>query len=246
MEPLGLLLGALGLAAGGVLKGATGAGAPILAVPLLAIFYDVPTAVALFTFPNLLSNAWQGWTYRADRASDGLTERFAIGGLLGAFAGSIVLASASATLLILLVACAVFLYIAFRLLRPDWTLSRGAGRRLGFGAGTLGGVLQGAAGLSAPVSITFLNAMRLERRVFIATISIFFFAMSLVQIPTLAALGILDLHLAGLSLLACLPLFGAMPAGAWLARRLSKEAFDRIILGLLAVVALRLVWSALG
>ena len=39
------------------------------------------------------------------------------------------------------------------------------------GAG--GGVLQGSAGLSAPVSITFLNSMKLERNQFIPTISVY-------------------------------------------------------------------------
>lgn len=31
---------------GGVLKGATGAGAPIIAIPIISLLYDVPTAVA--------------------------------------------------------------------------------------------------------------------------------------------------------------------------------------------------------
>ena len=30
---------------GGVLKGATGAGAPIIAIPIISLLYDVPTAV---------------------------------------------------------------------------------------------------------------------------------------------------------------------------------------------------------
>jgi len=34
--------------------------------------------------------------------------------------------------------------------------------------------------------------------------------------------------------------------GAWSARYLSKEAFDRAILLLLAVIALKLLWDAIG
>ena len=51
--------------------------------------------------------------------------------------------------------------------------------------GSAGGVLQGSAGLSAPVSITFLNSMKLERNQFIPTISVYFGVMSVFQIPTL-------------------------------------------------------------
>ncbi|MEM8665280.1 MAG: TSUP family transporter, partial [Pseudomonadota bacterium] len=67
MDVTGLLLASLGLAIGGVLKGATGAGAPLLAVPILAVLYDVPFAVAVLTFPSLLTNAWQAWRFRADQ-----------------------------------------------------------------------------------------------------------------------------------------------------------------------------------
>tara|TARA_B100000768_G_scaffold167934_1_gene172399 strand:- start:1123 stop:1581 length:459 start_codon:yes stop_codon:yes gene_type:complete len=37
---------------GGVLKGATGAGAPIIAIPIISLLYNVPKAVAAFTIPS--------------------------------------------------------------------------------------------------------------------------------------------------------------------------------------------------
>ena len=37
-----------------------------------------------------------------------------------------------------------------------------------------------------------------------------------------------------------------MPAGVWVARRLSAGAFDRLVLVLLVVLALRLIYSALA
>lgn len=244
MEWTGLILGALGLALGGVLKGATGAGAPLLAVPLLAMFYDVPLAVALFTLPNLLSNSWQGWRFRAHQVSPALTWGLAMAGAAGAGVGSVMLVSLSSDLLLLGVAGAVFLYIAFRLARPEWGLNLAIGTRLAAPAGFFAGVLQGAVGISAPVSLSFLNAMRLERAAFIATISVFFAAMSVIQIPLLAAWGVLTPLRALLSALAILPLMAAMPLGAILARRMSKEFFDRLTLVLLAAIAVRLMVSA--
>ncbi|GAB4376294.1 MAG: hypothetical protein Kow00114_39940 [Kiloniellaceae bacterium] len=246
MEPTGLILGALGLALGGVLKGATGAGAPILAVPLLAMFYDVPLAVALFTLPNLMSNVWQGWRFRAHQLGPGLTWGFALAGAAGAGVGSAILVSLSSDLLVLGVAGAVFLYIAFRLARPDWALDLAVAARLAAPAGFLGGVLQGAVGISAPVSISFLNATKMDRLAFIATISVFFAAMSLVQIPLLAAWGVLTPQRALLSALAILPLIAGMPLGAFLAKRMSKTFFDRLILALLALIAARLVIGVLA
>lgn len=245
MDWTGLILGALGLALGGVLKGATGAGAPIVAVPLLAMLYDVPLAVALFTLPNLFSNIWQGWRFRAHQVGPALTWGFALAGAAGAGLGSFMLVSLSSDLLLLCVAGAVFLYIAFRLARPHWVLDLAIATRLAGPVGFAGGVLQGAAGISAPVSITFLNAARLERPAFIATIAVFFTAMAVVQIPLLMVWDVLTPLRLLLSALAILPLIAAMPLGAFLARRLSKVFFDRLILVLLAVIAARLVLSAL-
>jgi uncharacterized membrane protein YfcA len=39
-------------ALGGILKGATGAGAPIVTIPVIAAFYDVRIAVIIMVIPN--------------------------------------------------------------------------------------------------------------------------------------------------------------------------------------------------
>ena len=246
MDWTGLIWGAAGLAAGGVLKGAIGAGAPIIAVPILALLYNVPVAVAIFTFPALLGNIWQAWSYRQHVLSRGFALRFAGAGAAGVFAGSFLLAYLPGDLLMACLAAIVFVYIGIRVARPGWTLPLDLAERLALPLGFLGGTMQGAGGISAPVSVAFLSAMRLERLPFIATISIFFTAMAAVQIPTLFTLGILTPERTALSLLGCLPLFAAMPLGAWLARFISRETFDRLVLVLLVVIALRLLWNVVA
>lgn len=245
MSTLELFMAFFGIALGGFLKGATGAGAPVVGVPLLALVFGVPKAVAIFSVLNLMSNAWQAWSYRDGWGSRRLVVQFAAGGAIGAAAGTVLLASLSTDVLMGGLAAVVFFYIGLRLARPDWQIARRRGERLAGPAGLLGGLMQGAGGISAPVSVTFLNAMRLDRREFIATISAFFFVMSVFQIPTLAAFGVLDLERAGLAVLAAIPLFGAMPLGEWAAGRVSKASFDRMILVLLTAVALRLAYQAL-
>lgn len=245
MTPFDLLLAASGLALGGFLKGATGAGAPVVGVPILALVFGVPKAVAIFAIINLMSNTWQAWAYRDGWTNKKLVLRFAAGGALGAAAGTVLLASLSTDALMGGLALVVFFYILLRFTRPGWKISRELGERWSSLAGLVGGLMQGAGGISAPVSVTFLNAMRMERREFIATISAFFFTMSVFQIPTQVLFGVLDWERAGLAVLAAIPLFGAMPLGEWAAKRLSREAFDRLILLLLTVVALRLAYQAL-
>ncbi|MEQ5868881.1 sulfite exporter TauE/SafE family protein [Sagittula sp. NFXS13] len=237
----GLVWCALALMMGGILKGATGAGGPVVAVPVIALFFDVPTAVSVMVLPNFCTNLLQTISYRSSLPGGAFAWLFAGGGLVGAWLGTVMLAHVAPHILLMMVAIMVLLYVAFRLARPDWTLGRGTADRTVLPAGVLAGVLQGATGLSAPVSITFLNAMRLERVVFAATISLFFLAMTLIQIPTMIWYELLTPVRALASAAALVPLMGAMPLGAWLARRLDKATFDRVILLLLTVIALKLL-----
>lgn len=240
-----LALAALALAAGGILKGATGAGAPIVAVPMLSLIFDVRYAVAILVVPNLITNFWQWWQYRDKMLPALFTWLFAGGGALGALAGSFMLAYAPPDLLLIGVGVVLLLYIAFRLVRTDWFLPYARGLRLAGPAGFLGGMLQGASGLSAPVSISFMNALRLERPSFIATISVFFIMMSIVQVPALAGLGLLNVKILLHGALALVPLLGFMPVGAYLARHVRKETFDKLILALLALIAAKILVSPL-
>lgn len=235
----------IGFAMGGLLKGATGAGAPLVAVPLLSLFYSVPLAVTVFAMPNLASNMWQGWLNRKHLLPMRFVVLFALAGMIGAGLGTYMLAALPGEVLKLIAAVAVFCYIGFRIAKPHWVLSFALAEKIVLPVGTIAGVLQGSAGISAPVSITFLNAMKLERRQFIATISVFFLAMVFVQLPLMIAYGLMTPERFFLSIAAILPLLAFMPVGAFLARHISKETFDKIILVVLGVLAIRLAYEGL-
>lgn len=232
--------------AGGVLKGAIGAGVPVIVIPIMTLVQDVRFAVAVFVIPALLSNVWQIWAFRFELLPRAFLIRLAGAASVGAIAGSVLLSVLPADVLTITLALTTVIYVAFRLLNPGWSLAYPLALKLAVPAGVTAGVLQGAAGISAPVSLTFVNAMGLERKAFIANVSILFSAMAVVQIPSLLSLGLLDVQKASLGLLACVALFGAMPAGAFIARFIARDTFDRLILLLLVVIALRLGWSVIG
>ena len=242
----GLIMALVAFALGGVLKGAIGAGTPVVAVPIMALYYGVPFAVAVFALPSLLSNLWQAWKYRAALLPRRFVVPLGLGAAAGAAIGSVMLANLSSATLMGGVAAMTLAYVGSRLARPGWTLPDTAAQRIVWPVATLSGILQGAAGISAPVSITYLNAMRLGRESFIATISLFFGSMSLVQVPLLAYLGVLTSERLTLSAIACVPLFAAMAAGAWMARFIPRDTFDRIVMALLVLIALRLLWQAVA
>ena len=238
-----LAIAFLCLAGGGLLKGATGAGAPILAVPALAMMFDVRFAVVVMMVPNLLTNVLQAWRFRDARPPARFVWTFSIAGAAGVVVGTVMLAAFPAEYLSLVVAGGVAVYIVVRLSRPDWIIGPALANRLSLPAGLAAGVLQGASGVSAPVSLTFLNAMRLERPVFIATVSVFFAMMTVLQLPMLALTGIMSWQGLAISFAAMMPILAFMPVGSALARRFSRETFDRAILMLLSALALKLVFD---
>lgn len=233
----------LSFALGGILKGATGAGAPVVAIPIIALFYDVPTAVTIFVIPNILSNLWQAWSYRKDQLPSALSYRFAGTGIVGAIAGTYMLAYLPTDLLTMMIAVAVTGYIAFRLTKPEWVLEYATALRIVVPVGSVAGVLQGSLGISAPISLTFLNAMKLDRNQFIATVSLFFVSMALIQLPFLVGLGLMTSERFWISCLALVPMIGCMPIGSFLARYVPRSVFDKLILAMLALIALKLFFE---
>ena len=229
---------------GGALKGATGMGTPVVAVPALAAFFDVPFAIAVLIVPVLLTNAWQAWQFRAHWTGLSFLPRLLASAVVGIAAGTWLLTTLPTNLLSLGLGGTTLLYIAVRLFRPELMIGPTAARRWAPVAGVLAGGLQGATGVSAPVSVTFINGMRLSRPQFVLTVSTLFLAFVLTQIPALTLAGVLTSERALFSAAALFPVAAGMPIGGWAARRLSPQAFDRLILVLLAGIAMKLFWDA--
>jgi uncharacterized membrane protein YfcA len=241
LEIFPIVVAFLSLGLGGILKGATGAGAPIVAVPALAVLFDVPTAIAIYSLPNLFANVWQGWVFRKEQKSKMLVWGFAGFGVFGMALGTYFLTVLSPDRLEKALGVIVLLFVIFKILNPQWILVRHIGIKLAPVTGFLAGALQGVTGLSAPISLSFLNAMRLERSEFIATIAVFFGLTALPQITLLVYFDILTLSLSFWSFLGLLPVLGFIPIGQYLAKKWSREAFDRIILSLLLIISVKLI-----
>ena len=242
IDPITVSAILIAFALGGTLKGATGAGAPVITIPVIAAFYDVRIAVIIMVIPNLLTNISQIYQFRKTILPLFFTFSFALGGGIGAFIGTMLLINLPIKILTLAVAFIVIIYIILKIVVPSWQLTYKKATKLVFIMGTGGGVLQGSAGLSAPISITFLNSMKLERKQFIPTISVYFGIMSIFQFPTLYYYNFFNLEITLLSVFSTVILICFMPLGSWFAKNMSKEVFDKIILILLSFIALRIIY----
>lgn len=241
-DPAGLLAVFSALFLGGILKGATGAGLPVVAIPVISAVYDVRIAVAVMVMPNLVTNLWQVWKHRGDQLAGGFGWIFAGWGALGAAAGTVLLVWLPVAVMQMAMVAIILGFIALRMVRADVVLGAARARRLVGPVGFAGGILQGATGISSPVSVTFLNAMRLPRLAFIHTISCFFAVMCAGQAAVQIRYGLLTPHLALLGLTALIPMALALPLGNRIGQRISARTFDRVMVGFLALLSLRLIW----
>ena len=238
-----LIIVGLAFAMGGILKGATGVGAPLIAVPVMTSFVDIRFAVAVFVVPNLVINLIQSIIYRRALTNRLFLCILCLSASLGAFVGSLILYRALGGVLEMVMAGLIMFYVGFRLYKPSWKLSMPMAHRFNMPMGFLAGFLQGAIGISAPASLTFLNAIKFERTEFIVIISVFFMTMSLIQLPTLYYLGLMQVEHLIFGLLSVVPLMGFMPVGAFLLRHATQDLFDNVILIILVGVAIRLLWA---
>jgi uncharacterized membrane protein YfcA len=232
---------ALAILLGGLIKGAIGLGAPLVAVPVIAAIYGVKTAIAVMTVPLIVSNIWQIWTYRATIEGRPMLKRLLAGCIAGVVAGTFLLGVLPEAWLGLALAIMLFVYLGLASSRPGWTLAQPIAEKMAVPIGLVTGTLQGAAGLSTPVGATFIHAQRLGREAQVFAASAMFFTLSATQILALASLDLMTMELAALSVAALVPIMLGVWLGQYLGARVSRKTFERLTLLVILVMALGLL-----
>lgn len=234
---------AAALAAGAVVKGATGMGLPLIALPVLAAALGLQHAVGIMVVVQIVTNSLQTWQFRAAARSEAtrFLPLFLVGGAIGVLAGTWLLTNLPERVLILALGLLMIGYFVLKLTKPHLVVGPVAARRYGPVAGLGSGVLQGATGISAPIGVTFIHAMRLGREAHLYAVSAMFLVLGIVQLPALSFSGVMRPIWVVEAVFALVPIMLFMPVGQALAGRLSRQAFDRMILVFLGLVGLKMV-----
>ncbi len=240
-EHLIVIIAALG--AGALVKGATGMGLPLVALPVLASAFGLPHAMSLMIIPACVTNAWQVWRFRKEHSDPKVAFLLpmVLGSALGVVVGTLALVQLDQRVLSMALGLLLLGYVALRLLRPSLVLDAEVGRRAAAPAGFAAGLLQGSMGMPAPVVVTFIHAMGLGFAPHIFAISTAFLMLSMAQFPALTVSGVLRPEWLLESLIAMPPILGLMHLGQRLGARVSRTVFDRLILGFLALLGLKLI-----
>ena len=230
----------IAFALGGLVKGATGAGSPIIAIPVLTIFFDAKLAVAVMAIPNLFSNLIQIKQFRQSVDDLKFSLKLSAFGALGCLGGATFFILTSTRIIELLVAVVTVLYVLMSFSKNSKKLSQRIAKRLAPPIGLLGGFVQGTCGVSAPIALAFLNAIGMKRAEFIFTISCFFGAMAAIQIISLYIFNFMTWQLFFLGLLSLAPIFLGMPLGDRLTKKISSQSFEKLILVFLIFLSLQI------
>ncbi len=243
---LALLLACVVVFVGGTIKGAVAIGFPLFTTPLLATLYGPKLAVVVIVLPVVMTNIVMLATRNA---SPGTVRRFVPITLVLApatVAGSLLLASADGQLLAVLVGALALAFAGLSLLPVRLTVRPGLERWLAPAIGLGGGLVQGASGISGPIVVIYVHALRLQPRDFAYGVTLLFTAGALIQAVSYSQLGLFTLE----SLFPSLALIPAALAGQELGfrlqDRLEPRRFRQGVIAVVAVSSANLLFRGLG
>lgn len=107
--------------------------------------------------------------------------------------------------------------------------------------GVLSGMGTGMANAAGPILSLYLLIAGLPKLQFIATSSGFFFILNLLKVPLFASLGIITTQSLRIDLLALPSVLAGALLGFWLVKRIPQEVFNRIVVALAFVAAVKLL-----
>lgn len=243
MSPESLLVIFAALAAGALAKGMTGLGLPPVSIAILAVFFGAEHAVVVTTIPVAFSNIQIVWMWRRRWREIPYPWPALTAAAIGVAGGTWVLANLDDYLLTLVLA----VWIAFYLLtvslnlkvRPDSGAARTLSPILSFAAG----IAQGATGVSGPFVATWAHAWGFAKETYVFATSLLFLSISGTHVVGVAVAGLYDQNRILQGLLAIVPVVIFIPLGMRLTRRIGVRAFNWIIIGLIAAMEARLVWT---
>lgn len=243
------------LAVAGVVTGITGAGFAVLGTTGLALVFAPSRAVAIMLVPILAINVQL--TRELDRESLGPCARrfgpFVASMLVGTLVGMVVLTRLPTDELRTGIGLLVVGYVltAQRTV-PVPGLDRLRNRCFDLGGvgrtafGFLSGLVFGATNVGVQV-VAYLDAQGLDRGIFVGVLSGIFLGISAVRILAAGYLGLLpDLAALGLSVAAAVPGVAGGAVGQRVRPLVPERVRSLLVLGLLAVVGLRLSIQGLG
>jgi uncharacterized membrane protein YfcA len=247
-DPLFYALAVPAVLIAGISKAGIGGGLGVVAVPLMTLAISPVQAAAILLPILCLMDLFGLYAYRGawDRRNIAL---MLPGALTGIIVGALAFRYLSDDVVRLIVGTVALAFVLYRavsdiVLRRVSVQARTAGPRGMFWAG-LAGFTSFVAHAGAPPIQVYLLPQRLDKTVYVGTMTLFFAAVNYAKLLPYGLLGQLSASNLGTALL----LAPVIPLGIWLGlrlhRMLNETLFYRVVFAILTLTGLRLVWKGL-
>ncbi|MDH5221661.1 MAG: sulfite exporter TauE/SafE family protein [Betaproteobacteria bacterium] len=225
-----------------ILRGATGFGAGVVAIPALALAMPLNVVIPVVTTLGIVASL--GQSVQEIRHVDWRAMRgLALPSLVGLALGLWLFAALDQRLLLRAFALFIIVYGLWSLAprRPRIVLPRSA---LAIAAGGTGGLVATLfGGMAGPFYAIYLRALALDKRRFRASISSVLLCLGLVRAGGYGSLGFYDLRALALLVLLAPVMVVAMLAGDRWHARLDQAKFERVVALLLAASGIALLFK---
>lgn len=224
-----------------------GFGAATILTPVAALFMEIKTAIAVVACFHLFGNGSRLALF-GRRVHWRIWAQFGITGIALSLVGARVTAALSGAAIMLLFGVFLLVYVGLSLFAPT-RMALAPTPTLLVGGGAASGFLAGLLGTGGAVRSACLLAFGLPKEAYIATSAAIALIVDATRLPVYLVGGLVPARMAPV----LASLVAVAFAGAWVGRRLvqriSAELFRRLVLGLLALMGLKLVadgWHGLG
>lgn len=236
----------LGLAVGAFVKGLTGMGLPLVAVPFMAGFLGVEHAIVVMQIPGLVSNIWLVTRNRNEMRDLSLRYDLIVPAAVMTVAGVWFLDTANDRVTILLLAGVVAVFLALMIVSPSFRLDGPIGRVVTPVASMAGGFVQGAAGVSGPLFSTLILSFRLKKEAYVFYNGLVFGLFNLIQIIAMIFFDMWTWQRFMEGCLALIPLFIFQYVGMRTMGLVSPRVFTGAVVAVIVIMEIKLVWEGLG
>jgi uncharacterized membrane protein YfcA len=233
---------AVAVAAAAFVKGSIGFGFPTLGTPLLTLLVDIKTAVLVLIVPNIVMDGIQFLRQGAPHTTIRRMAPLAAFGAIGTVVGTRLLVMLSSRTVMLLLGGFIVTFVVLNVTKLSPRLPAGWEPWASPVAGFLTGVIGGVTNVPGTPLVLYFYALGLSKQDFVSAVSFTFVLYKVVQLGAVTWYGLMTWPMLGASLLLTLAALGGFRLGLAVQDRLSAVAFNRAVLGFLAVLG---VWLLL-
>ena len=239
------LVGAVAALVGGFIKGAIGFGFPAISTPLLAVFVDVKTAVAVLVPPNIVLDGLQARRGGGLAATARRLATLVTAGAVGIVLGTRLLVTLPPHVATGILGGGVLLFVLLNATRLSPRVPARWEPWLAVPVGLVAGVVGGITNVPGTPLVIYFYALGLPKQDFVRAVSVSFFLYKVVQLAALVWYGAFTLSLVPATLGITAVALASFFLGLRLQDRMDQRVFNRVVLVYLGALGVWLVVRAI-